>query len=332
MIRVATRSCSAVLLAVLLGAGCAPAGPVPRAYAPAQSPPPSSARAGQAAPKPPRIAAKLAADPTNADVAKPPRCTGEVKVSDPALRDKLAKVLNLTGPLTGERAAEVRELQLMDSRIEKLEGLQCFSGLEQLGLSNNRVRDLSPLAGLTSLRKLEASRNRILDVSPLRSLTNLETLGLGSNCVTDLQPVASLSKLLNLEVTFNYVQSIAPLAGMTQLQHVFLSGNYFKGGLTPLAGLYELRTLFIDSTGQTDVSALTRLARFDLIVIERIPLDCDGQAHNIELLEANAKLHGGRVAHDCTPLERKARRQGLRDELSMPVVRNKARDERCAAD
>jgi Leucine-rich repeat (LRR) protein len=292
----------------------------------------SSAPSGLAAPAPPRIAAKPAPEQTDTDVAKPPRCMGKVMVSDPALREKLTKVLSLTGPLTGERAAEVRALQLMDSRIEKLEGLECFSELEELGLSNNRVRDLSPLAGLTSLRKLELSRNRILDVSPLRSLTNLETLGLGTNCVTDLQPVAGLSKLRNLGVTFNYVRSIAPLAGMTQLQYVFLSGNYFKGGLTPLASLYELRTLFIDSTGQTDVSALTQLARFDLIVIQRIPLDCDGQAHNIELLEANAKLHGGRVAHDCTALARKARRQGLRDELSMPVVRNQARDERCAAD
>jgi hypothetical protein len=118
---------------------------------------------------------------------------------------------------------------------------------------------------------------------------------------------------------------------MTQMQHLFLSGNRFTD-LAPLARLYELRTLFIDSTGQRDVSALTELQRFDLIVIERNPLDCDAQASNIQKLEENAKLHGGRVGHDCTELKIRRRREGWRDPtgLSTPVVKNKARDPRCA--
>lgn len=327
------------------------------------------------------------------------RCSGPVKVADPALRAKIAKALELDGPLGAEQASVVHALDLRSAGVESLEGLECFDELERLNLDHNRIRDLAPLAGLSKLvelkvpynqianltplatlpqlarlmlddnqvrdlsalaqltqlgelsisnnrardlsplarlvglEKLELSRNRILELSPLESLTNLESLGVGSNCIADLKPIASLRKLRNLNVTFNYVASVAPLGAMTQLEYLALSGNRFTG-LSALGNLYELRTLFIDSTGQKDVGALTELMRFELLVIERNPIDCDAQASNIRKLEENAKLHGGRVGHDCTALKRRARQQGLRDPLglSTPVVSDRVRDERCSAD
>jgi hypothetical protein len=228
----------------------------------------------------------------------------------------------------------LEKLALDGNKIRDLSPLARIVKLRELSISENAVRDLSPLTGLTGLEKLQAPGNRIVDLTPLGALTHLQTLSAGSNCVSDLKPVAGLPKLSQLSIPFNYVTSIEPLAAMTQLRHLGLSGNYFAGDLKPLANLYELYSLSIDSTGQKDVGALTELWRYDFLLIERNPIDCDRQAKNIAVLEEHAQLQGGRVAHDCTDVERRARRQGLRDPsgLSTPVVRNKARDERCKPD
>jgi Leucine-rich repeat (LRR) protein len=181
------------------------------------------------------------------------------------------------------------------------------------------------------LKELWITSQRLRDLAPLGALSNLSELSVGQNCVADLAPLTRLAKLKNLSVPFNYVTDLTPLAGMTQLEHVGLSGNYFKS-LAPLAGLYELHSLWLDSTGQKDLSALTALKRFNLLNVERNPIDCDAQAKNLAILDESAKLNGGTLHHDCTEIERRARARGLRDEFSTPVVRNKSTDARCKAE
>jgi len=339
-------------------------------------------------------------EPPDGSSAEPLRCSGLDSVSDAALRNGIARALKLEARLVAERASAVRELDLRNAGVTRLEGIECFAELERLDLGNNKVRDLaplaglsklvelkltynqladiaslpalprlerlsldgnqirdlsplarltslkqlsisenrardlSPLAGLTKLEKLQVSGNRVLDLTPLGALKNLQTLSADSNCVSDLAPITSLPELSQLSIAFNYVSSIEPLGTMTQLRHLGLSGNYFKGDLKPLANLYDLQSLAIDSTGQRDVGALTELWRYNFLLIQRNPIDCDAQAKNIQILEEHAQLQGGKVAHDCTELARRARRQGLRDPmgLSTPVVRNKAQDERCRRD
>jgi hypothetical protein len=285
--------------------------------------------------------------------AEPCRCTGTVNIADPGLRKAVTRALKLDGPISAERACETRELRLHNALVDRLDGLECFQRLErlliahgtiedlsvvaqlprlkELSITSQRVRDLTLLTALKHLENLHLQDNRILDLAPLGSLTKLTSLGVGSNCVTDLTPLSKLTNLTNLTVSFNYVTDLAPLAGMTRLEHLGLSGNYFKS-LTPLASLYELHSLSIDSTGQKDLSALTALKRFNFLLVQRNPIDCDGQAKNLAILDEYAKLNGGSVAHDCTELARRARAQGRRDELSTPVVRNKSSDARCKAE
>jgi hypothetical protein len=278
-------------------------------------------------------------------------CRGVVEISDARLRHKIAEELEMHPPLEASRVAAVRVLDLKYTPIKNLEGLECFHGLQKLvlwqhevddlspleGLGSlseltavsGRVRDLSPLATLSKLEKLSLSSNRILDLAPLRSLTGLTSLSFDSNCVTDLAPVQGMSKLTHLGAGFNYIHDLSPLESMVQLEILMLSGNYFAD-LTPLSNLYELHVLSVDSNGLRDISALTELKRFHHINIQRNSIDCDAQAENIRRLEEHAKLHGGEVFHDCGPKARRARRMGIRDPLSQPVVRNKARDPRCA--
>jgi hypothetical protein len=334
-------------LACAKGAQVTAVAPASKTGAPALS---GGAAGGAVVPSPSASAAVL--DASHED-DPPCRCTGTVTFADPALQKAVARALKVEGPISAERACQTRVLMLHNAMVAKLDGLECFSRLErllighgtledlqivsqlpqlkELWLTEQRARDLTPLTRLERLENLHLEGNRIVDLGPLASLTTLTTLGVGSNCVTDLAPLTGLSRLKNLTVSFNYVTDLTPLASMTQLEHLVLSGNYFKS-LAPLASLYELHSLFVDSTGQKDLSALTALKRFSLLVVQRNPIDCDAQAKHLALLDEAAKLNGGTLAHDCTERARRARAQGLHDELSMPVVRNKSSDARCKAD
>jgi internalin A len=170
-----------------------------------------------------------------------------------------------------------------DDRIY-LEGIEVFTGLEQLRLVNfaeSATIDLQPLGQLVRLQALELVANpggkTFGDLSslagPLAELTQLEHLGLSRNDITDLSPLTGafegLTKLRFLDLGGNSIVDIRPLNGLTQLHSLSLLGNSSLSDISPVAGLRKLRSLNVGDTAVSDISPLSGLRRMKFLNLER---------------------------------------------------------------
>ncbi|MEJ5922275.1 leucine-rich repeat domain-containing protein [Bifidobacterium thermophilum] len=215
----------------------------------------------------------------------PDRSTIAQCFPDQALAQGIAKKLKGDAGKTGEvltskDAQRVSVLNLSDSQVASVQGLQVFTNLVGLYLSGTKVSDTSPLAGLTKLSRLDLSGTKVSDVSPLAGLTKLSRLYLSGTKVSDVSPLAKLTDLddldlsntkvsdvsplvklvnlgsLNLDKT--QVSDVSPLAKLANLESLYLSGTQVSN-VSPLAGLTNLGFLDLSGTKVSDVSPLAKL-------------------------------------------------------------------------
>lgn len=103
-------------------------------------------------------------------------------------------------------------LDLPESDIEDLTGLEYCTGLTGLNLERNRISRLGNLEDLTALTELYLSGNRINSAESLSGLTNLETLDLSYNEIEDPSPLLFLHRLKYLNLTGNPLYESAVLS------------------------------------------------------------------------------------------------------------------------
>lgn len=110
----------------------------------------------------------------------------------------------LSGFLPG---ASLKSLDLSQSPIESLDGIEIATQLQRLELSyNRRLKDISALCAVKDTLAFLAIENcgKITDFSVLAELSNLQFLTLkGSNMLKDLSFLDSLPKLKNFHLTMN---------------------------------------------------------------------------------------------------------------------------------
>ncbi len=107
------------------------------------------------------------------------------------------------------------EVELSESQISSLDGIEYCRNTVTMDLSGNRITDLSPLWGLAALNDLNLSDNRISDIDPLCSLNRLRSLDLSNNPLNDLSPLFNLAMLeyLVLSGKKKLYEQIAVLVG-----------------------------------------------------------------------------------------------------------------------
>lgn len=116
----------------------------------------------------------------------------EVEVRDTQLRkllnEKLGEKLGTTRTanqkITDVELEKLTDLNLDNSNITDLTGLEAAKNLKNLSLNHNSISNLSPLAGLTSLKTLSLKENAIADISLLSGLTSLTSLHLEDQRIT----------------------------------------------------------------------------------------------------------------------------------------------------
>ena len=138
----------------------------------------------------------------------------EVELKDTELRkllnEKLGEKLGTTRAtdqkITDVELEKLTDLNLDNSNITNLTGIEAAKNLKNLSLNRNSISNLSPLAGLTSLKNLSLKENKITDISPLTGLTSLTSLNL-----EDQQPSIKptdksfASPLKGLTGSFSYI-------------------------------------------------------------------------------------------------------------------------------
>ena len=179
-----------------------------------------------------------------------------------AIRETLQEEIGLPNhtPLTKEHLKHLMHLEVENSGINDLTGLEHAVSLEQLYADDNQIQDLQPLASLINLRRLSLHKNRISDVAPLANLMNLQNLYLSANRISD---IASLSKLTNLKVLHlhfggNQVSALLPLSDLVELEQLALSSNRISD-IAPLEKLTNLKTLHLGGNQISDITPLRNL-------------------------------------------------------------------------
>lgn len=155
-----------------------------------------------------------------------------VEFEDKALENKIREKiqeekddLKVIDPLTKEELENIKQLNLSDSEIKNLKGLEKMKNLEHLDLIDNEIENLEPIKELEKLNYLRFSNNKVEDISPLKGLTNLRTLSFDNNKVSDISYLEELEKLERIRFSKNEVENISILEELPELERIFMEDN-----------------------------------------------------------------------------------------------------------
>lgn len=154
-----------------------------------------------------------------------------VEIEDEELREIIMEELNITNPsnLTKGRMMELTELNLSNSVVASLKGLDEAENLSVLLARGLEVEDLSPISSLTNLVQIDM-RDALVPttLSFLAPLDKLENIDFQNTAVANISALQGKNTLTHINLRETDVTSIAPLQGMTQL--LFLNLNRAGGG------------------------------------------------------------------------------------------------------
>ena len=201
----------------------------------------------------------------------------EVELKDTELRkllnEKLGEKLGTTRAtdqkITDVELEKLTDLNLDNSNITSLTGIEAAKNLKNLSLNHNSISNLSPLAGLTSLKTLSLKENKITDISPLAGLTSLTSLNL-ENQQPSIKPTdkSFASPLKGLTGSVIPVTNSADVINSTatpgNIQLISLPAN----GASPILNTSWTRSVTLGTASATfsgtlaiDTSAIPRAAQ-----------------------------------------------------------------------
>ncbi len=97
------------------------------------------------------------------------------------------------------------EIEMADSDLEYLDGIQYCKHAKIVNLSGNRLSDLAILYNLKGIEELYLADNQIIYIEILGRLPNLKSLDLSNNEVEDISPLFQLDNLQYLNIIGNIV-------------------------------------------------------------------------------------------------------------------------------
>jgi len=101
---------------------------------------------------------------------------------------------------------DMDEVELSESEIDDLDGIEYCIHTVSLDLSFNRIYDLSPLACLGCLQDLNLSNNQIEYIDDLSNLQQLKSIDLSNNSIDDISPLLEIETLEYADLTGNKIQ------------------------------------------------------------------------------------------------------------------------------
>ena len=186
--------------------------------------------------------------------------TKEIEFKDENLKRILLEKYDMDSDqkITEYDMKNIYSLELDNSNIQDLSGLEYATNLIHLDLNSNSITDISALSGLTSLTFLNLNWNNITDISALSKLTSLTYLDVSTNNINDISTLSKLTSLTFLDISSNNIEDISELSGLTSLTSLYIINDNIKD-INVLSGLTSLMTLNISSNSIEDISTLSKL-------------------------------------------------------------------------
>jgi Leucine-rich repeat (LRR) protein len=177
-----------------------------------------------------------------------------------AIRETLRGEIGLADhtQLTKEHLKHLANLEVRNSNISDLTGLEHATNLQDFNADENQISDLSPLSGLVRLHTLSLRKNQISDILPLTNLTTLHRLNLSINQIFDITPLENLTGLRWLDLEYNQIRDISVLSNLTILEDLRLTSNLITD-FSPLSNLTRLKRLSIKVNLNEDIAPLRHL-------------------------------------------------------------------------
>jgi len=100
---------------------------------------------------------------------------------------------------------DMDEIELSESEIDDLDGVEYCIHTISLDLSFNRIYDLSPLASLGSLQELNLSNNQIEYIDDISNLQQLKSIDLSNNSIGDILPLLEIETLEYADLSGNKI-------------------------------------------------------------------------------------------------------------------------------
>lgn len=132
------------------------------------------------------------------------------------------------GTIRKEDLEAVDTLDLSNSGIESLEGIENVITVRDLDLQGNRITDIGPLEELIYLENLNLRGNHIGDLSKLAGLERMTSLDIRDTGIEELDFVSDMRSLTDLNARGNDITSLAPLEHVSQLRVLNARNNHIK--------------------------------------------------------------------------------------------------------
>lgn len=100
---------------------------------------------------------------------------------------------------------DMDEIELSESEIDDLDGVEYCIHTISLDLSFNRIYDLSPLASLCSLQELNLSNNQIEYIDDISNLQQLKSIDLSNNSIGDILSLLEIETLEYADLSGNKI-------------------------------------------------------------------------------------------------------------------------------
>lgn len=126
---------------------------------------------------------------------------------------------NLTTEIPSWYFEDWDEIELSESEIIDLDGIEYCINAVTIDLSANSITDISPLFGLAAIKELNLSDNKIGYIDALSNLLKLKTIDLSNNQIDDISPLFDLPELESCDISGNKV----PLVQIHELEELGVS-------------------------------------------------------------------------------------------------------------
>jgi len=169
--------------------------------------------------------------------------------------------------------AKLRELDLYNNNIEKLNIPKRKYQLRYLNLGNNDIASFTGLANLKSLHFLDLKLNsKFNDVRVLAPLRQLKVLDLRKTPISSLEGIENLTTLIDLNLSSGEkLKSLKGIETLTKLKVLNLYNQPIED-ITPLSKLINLNELTLTYAKINNLDALSKNVELRIIKISDTPI------------------------------------------------------------